>query len=188
MRADSAEKIIVVMDFKGEAIKHGNTGFPAILKALHFFDPERRMFDVLHKKPYLLFENILYMRRQLLKVLFKGFSADYPHALRSARNSSTVEKDFIFPAAMSSSASFSAFSQSKALKYGGSDRAYFISSTTAVLSSPMCVRFLKSAISLNTSSGISRVILWLAFTYNLLSLLKIIINAQGAAMETPIWA
>ncbi len=188
MRADAAEKIAVFMNLKGESVKHVDTGLPSVFMALHLLDPQGWMLNVLDKKPYLFREKLLNMRGKLQEVLFKRFGPFNPHALRSARNSSTVEKDFTLPAAISASASSSAFSQSKRAKYGGSVRAYFISSRMAALSSVICACFLKSAISLRNSSGISRVILWAVFTPHLLLLIKIITIEYSIAMEISTWA
>ena len=171
MRADSPEKVIIIMNFKSETIKHIDAGFPSVFMPLHLFNSQGRMIPVLRKKPNFFIKHFLYMQRELLVVLFKGVCADDPHALRSARNSSTEEKDFILLAVISESASFSAFCQSKEWKYGGSIKAYFKSSDTAVLSSEMWACFLKSYMPLKTSSEISIVILWLDFIHKFLSLL-----------------
>jgi len=112
MWPDSSEKIMSCMDFKCEAIEHIDDSLPAVFVSLHLFDPERRVFGVLQEEPQLIFKSLLDMCRQLPEVLFKGIGVVNPHALRSASRSSTEEKDFTLPAAISASASFSAFCQS----------------------------------------------------------------------------
>jgi len=46
VRADAPEKIIIGMDFKGEAVKHIDTAFPSVFKTPHLFYPQGRMLHV----------------------------------------------------------------------------------------------------------------------------------------------
>lgn len=87
--------------------------------------------DVVHKEPYLFVKFLLNGFGKLFVILLECPGAEDFHFLRSAIKSSTVSKDFVFPAAISLSASASAFVQSKSLKYGGMVRAYLINSATA---------------------------------------------------------
>ena len=116
MRADPPKKIVVIVNLKSKSVKHVDARFPSVFISLHLLYPKGRMLNILDKEPDLFLEKLLYAGRKLLEVFLKRFGPVDPHALRSARNSSTDEKDFTFPAAMSASASSSAFFQSNRAK------------------------------------------------------------------------
>jgi len=84
----------------------------------------------------------------------EGFGAEGFHFLRSAIKSSMESNDLVFPAAISLSASASAFSQLNSLKYGGRDNAYLINSATASSVVGLFADFLYRSISSKISSGI----------------------------------
>jgi len=112
------------------------------------------MLDIVHKKLYLFIEFFLCSLGKPLVILLKGFGAEDYHFLRSAIKSSMESNDLVFPAAISLSASASAFSQLNSLKYGGRDNAYLINSVTASSVFSLFADFLYRSISSNTSSGI----------------------------------
>src|SRR4030042_4927651 len=89
------------------------------------------MVNVGLEVPYLLIKFSLNVFGKPLVILLEGIGAEDFHFLRSAIRSSTVSKDFVFPAAIWVSASASAFVQSNALKYGGRVKAYLINSVKA---------------------------------------------------------
>lgn len=130
-----SEEIISFVNFKGKTIKHRDTCFPSIFVPFQFFNPQRWMLNVFYKKPNLFLKGFLDMMWEFLIVLLKGVRSDYFHAFRSVMSSSTDENSLTLPDAISESASFSAISQSKSLKYGGSVNAYLISSYIADCSS-----------------------------------------------------
>jgi hypothetical protein len=57
MRPDAPEKAMVSMNLKSETVKHIDAGLPPVFVTLHFLSSKGRMFDVLHKKPHLLFKD-----------------------------------------------------------------------------------------------------------------------------------
>ena len=126
--ANPSEEIISFVNFKGKTIKHRNTCFPFVFVPSQFFNPQRWMLDVFHKKPDLFIKDFPDMMREFLIVILKRVCSDYFHAFRSVMSSSTDENSLTLPDAISRSASVSAISQSKSLKYGGSVNAYLISS------------------------------------------------------------
>jgi len=89
-----------------------------------------------------------------LVILLKGFGAEDSHFLRSKIKSSMESNDLVCPAAISLSASASAFSQLNSLKYGGRDNAYLINSATASSVFGLFADFLYRSISSKISSGI----------------------------------
>ncbi len=93
-------------------------------------------------------------RRKLFIILLEGFGAEDSHFLRSAIKSSTESNDLVCTAAISLSASASAFSKLNSLKYGGRDNAYLINSATASSMLGLFAYFIYRSISSNTSSGI----------------------------------
>src|SRR4030042_2949606 len=120
MWAYTTEEVIVTMYFKGKPIKNIYACFPAVFVPFHFLYSEGWMLDIVHKKLYLFIEFFLCSLGKPLVILLKGFGAGDYHFLRSAIKSSMESNDLVFPAAISLSASASAFSQSHSLKYGGS--------------------------------------------------------------------
>jgi len=156
--SDSSEEKIIIVHLKGEPIKHVDAAFPAVFKPLHFLDSERRMSNILNEDAQFPIKKLLNAGGQLLVVLLEGCCKMDIHAFRSASKSSTEVKHATRPAAISASASASAFSQSKFRKYGGSVRAYLSSSKTAARVSVMLLLRLKFASSAAMSSGISNVI------------------------------
>ena len=84
----------------------------------------------------------------------EGFGAEDSHFLRSKIKSSMESNDLVFPAAISLSASASAFSQLNSLKYGGRHNAYLINSATASSVVGLFADFLYRSISSKISSGI----------------------------------
>ncbi|MCL5808901.1 MAG: hypothetical protein M1418_10265 [Deltaproteobacteria bacterium] len=156
--ADSSEENIIIVYLKREPIEHVDAAFPAVFKSFHFLDSERRMSTILNEDAQFPIKKLLNAGGQLLIVLLEGFCKMDIHAFRSASKSSTEVKHATRPAAISASASASAFSQSKFRKYGGSVRAYFSSSKTAARVSLMLLFRLKFANSTAMSSGISSVI------------------------------
>jgi len=66
-----SEEIISFVDFKGKAIKHRNTRFPSIFIPFQFFNSQRWMLNVFHKKLDLFIKGFLNMMREFLKVLLK---------------------------------------------------------------------------------------------------------------------
>jgi len=145
---------MVTMYFKGKPIEHIYACFPAVFMPFHFFDSEGWMVDIVHKKLYLFIEFFLCSIGKPLVILLKGFGSEDSHFLRSAIKSSMESNDLVFPAAISLSASASAFSQLNSLKYGGRDNAYLINSATASSVFGLFADFLYRSISSNTSSGI----------------------------------
>ncbi len=131
MRADAPEEAIILMKFEGKSIEHINACLPAVFVPFHLLDPEGGMPDVMNKKLNLFIKFLLNGDGKSFIILLEDSGAEDFHFLRSAIKSSTLSKDFVFPLAISLSASASAFGQSKSLKYGGRVRAYLINSATA---------------------------------------------------------
>src|SRR4030042_2585119 len=116
------------------------------------------MVNVGLEVPYLLIKFSLNVFGKPLVILLEGIGAEDFHFLRSAIRSSTVSKDFVFPAAIWLSASASAFVQSNALKYGGRGQAYLINSVTASSVFGFLADFLYLSISSMMSSAMVFVI------------------------------
>jgi len=114
--ADTTEKVMVMIYFKGKPIEHIYACFPTVFMPFHFFDSKGWMVNIVHKKPYLFIEFFLRILGKPIVILLKGFGAEDSHFLRSAIKSSMESNDLIFPATISLSASASAFSQLKSLK------------------------------------------------------------------------
>jgi|GEM_PF-3427386 len=182
MRTDSSEHIMISMDFKSKMVKHCNAAFLSIFMSLHFFDSQRWMMVILNKEFDFSLKNVSYMSREVLIISLERFSEDYFH-FKSDKSSSTDEYFLVLPAFISSSASFSASSQSKCKKYSGKERAFLGSLYIAILSSAIFAVFLYSDISLNNSSGMSIVILYVAAIVNFLFCFKIIIENYDIASD-----
>lgn len=116
MRSDTPQEVIIFMDFERKAVEHINTRFPTIQVTLHLFDTERRMMDVGYKENDLFIEFFLDNFGQSFIIFLKKVGADKFHFLRSARKAFASSKDFTLPFFTASSASASAFCQSKSLK------------------------------------------------------------------------
>jgi hypothetical protein len=145
---------MVTMYLKGKPIKHIYACFPAVFVPFHLFNSEGRVTYVIDKESYLVIKFFLCSLRKPLIILLKSISAEDFHFLRSERKSSMESNDLVFPAAISLSASASAFSQLNSLKYGGRDNAYLINSATAASVFGLFADFLYRSISSKTSSGI----------------------------------
>ena len=172
MGTNSSQEAVIFMYLKGKTIEHSNTCLPSILISLKLFDTQRGMADIFQKEFYLFLKYLVDMIGEVFEVFIKGVGSGYLHALRSVKSSFTDENAFILPSRMSSSASFSAVSQSKFLKYGGIDNAYLSNLKIAVSSSGRFVLSLKASIPSIISSGISNTILRDIFMNNLSFIFK----------------
>jgi len=152
VRTDAPEEVIILMNFEGKAIEHVDACLPSVFVPFHLLNPERRVTDVIDKEPYLIIEFFLCSLGKPLVILLKGFGAEDSHFLRSKIKSSMESNDLVCPAAISLSASASAFSQSNSLKYGGRVRAYLIKSLTASSVLVLLADFLYRSISSKMSS------------------------------------
>lgn len=105
------------------------------------------MMNVVYEEPD--FGSKLFLRKfgELFEIHLEAFGAEDVHFLRSEMRSSADLNDLVFPAAISLSASASAFFQSKSLKYGGNVKAYLSNSVTAFFVLLLCEAFLYFSIS-----------------------------------------
>ncbi len=123
VQSDPSEDYFIPLYLKRKLVKHGNTAFPYLIVTFHLLGPQRRMKRIFNEKLNLIFKYPFDVFWQMFKILFKGFGSGYLHSYSSFKKSSTDEKLLTLPCLISSSASSSAFVQSKSLKYFGRDRA-----------------------------------------------------------------
>ncbi len=142
MRAYTAQEIMVRMNLKSKPIKHINACLPAVFVSFHLLDSKGRVIDVIHEEFDFAFKFFLGRSWKFFIILLKNFGSEDFHFLRSNKKSSADLNAFVFPAAISLSASASAFFQSNPLKYGGRVNAYLTSSATASPVLFLCSSFL----------------------------------------------